>query len=162
MIGRLRALFSGGPLYVRLRRDRLSVRDVSSGREFEDEPLLAIGREAPRQIHAVGGRDARLAIGTQPGLELVNGFDHPRLLIADFSCAERVLQYAFAHVLGRGLFQPAPLVVMHPLEKLEGGLTPVEKRAFRELALGAGARKAAIITGPELDDEGVRAVFLSP
>ena len=39
---------------------------------------------------------------------------------------------------------------MHPMEKLEGGLTDIEKTAFKDLALGAGARNAIVYTGSEL------------
>lgn len=156
MIGQVRDWLSTGPLYVRIASDRLTVRDVSSGRVFDDEPVLAVKREAPHRIEAVGGRQSRRAVGSQPGLELVNPFDHPRSLLDDFVPAERLLQYAFRDVLGKGMMQPAPLVVMHPLEKLDGGLTAVERRAFQELALGAGARKVVVVTGAELSDEAVR------
>jgi rod shape-determining protein MreB len=36
------------------------------------------------------------------------------------------------------------------MEKLEGGLTIVEERAFKELAIGAGARDVIVYQGSEL------------
>ena len=36
------------------------------------------------------------------------------------------------------------------MEKSEGGLTAIEKKAFTELALGAGSREAIVYSGPEL------------
>jgi rod shape-determining protein MreB len=36
------------------------------------------------------------------------------------------------------------------MEKTEGGLTEVERKAFRELALGAGARAVVVHEGEEL------------
>jgi hypothetical protein len=44
-------------------------------------------------------------------------------------------------------------MLMHPVDKLDGGLSGIERRARIELALGQGARQAAIIPpGPVLDD----------
>jgi len=43
-----------------------------------------------------------------------------------------------------------PRVLIQPLEMTEGGLSEVEDRLFRELALGAGARKVVIWVGKEL------------
>lgn len=39
---------------------------------------------------------------------------------------------------------------MHQLEKLEGGLTDIEERVLRELALGMGAREVLIHSGDRL------------
>ena len=36
------------------------------------------------------------------------------------------------------------------MEKTEGGLTMIEKRAFRELAFGAGAREVVLYQGKQL------------
>lgn len=42
---------------------------------------------------------------------------------------------------------------------VEGGLSEVEERLFRELALGAGARKMALWTGQELRPDQVMDVI---
>jgi rod shape-determining protein MreB len=41
---------------------------------------------------------------------------------------------------------------MHPLEKIDGGLTQVEERLFHELAVGAGAAKVFVWVGAPLSD----------
>ena len=41
------------------------------------------------------------------------------------------------------------------MEKLEGGLTQIEKRAFRELAFGAGASEIYLYSGTPLVTQGV-------
>lgn len=38
------------------------------------------------------------------------------------------------------------------MEKVEGGLSQIEDRIFRELAFGAGALKVVVHTGAELTD----------
>ena len=50
-------------------------------------------------------------------------------------------------------FSPSPTIIMHPLYHHADELTQVERRMFRELALGAGARKVMLWTGRELADE---------
>jgi hypothetical protein len=38
----------------------------------------------------------------------------------------------------------------------EGGLSEIEDRIFRELAIGAGARRISVWVGPELSDAEVK------
>lgn len=40
---------------------------------------------------------------------------------------------------------------MHQLEKVEGGLTSIEDRVLRELAVGAGAREVVIYVGGKIN-----------
>ena len=79
-------------------------------------------------------------------------FTTQRLLVGSFSEAERALTQLLKRVLGQGIFAKKPKVVIHPMEKVEGGLSQIEDRIFRELALGAGALKLVVDTGPELTD----------
>jgi rod shape-determining protein MreB len=55
-----------------------------------------------------------------------------------------------------GWFSISPILLMHPMEKTEGGLSQVEERILQELALGAGARRAVIWVGQALTDQQVR------
>ena len=43
-------------------------------------------------------------------------------------------------------------MLMHPMERLEGGLTQIERRVLHEMALTAGAGKVAIWEGHVLTD----------
>jgi rod shape-determining protein MreB len=78
-------------------------------------------------------------------------FSHPRLLVGDFAAADVCLKSVIAEVSGSG-FTLAIEVLIHPLEKLEGGITQIEERLFRELAIGAGASKVLVWVGPPLSD----------
>lgn len=49
--------------------------------------------------------------------------------------------------------RPSPQIVMHQLEKTEGGLTSVEDRVLRELAVAAGAREVLIHIGDKVSVE---------
>ena len=80
-------------------------------------------------------------------------FSHERTLLANFTNADRLMKQGLAQLKS---FLP-PVVVVHPLERLEGGLTQIEERAYQELAVGAGAGKAVVWTGHELSDDEVAA-----
>ena len=77
-------------------------------------------------------------------------FSHPRTLLGNFTNAEFFLKTLVAEVKGRFLLKPDMLV--HPLERVEGGLTQIEERAFEELARGAGASKVKVWSGAVLSD----------
>jgi rod shape-determining protein MreB len=73
-------------------------------------------------------------------------FSHPRTLLANFTNAESFLKSLIAELKGGFLFKPRML--LHPLERTEGGLTQIEERAFEELCRGAGASKVKVWGGP--------------
>ncbi|MCQ4348115.1 rod shape-determining protein [Pseudomonas stutzeri] len=137
-------------LYLRLQADLLRVLHVESGQTFSEAPLLALRHDGKGQRMPLAAGNAALALDGQPGVELVNGFRHPRSLLADFAVAEQTLQRLLKRIQPPALLRPAPTVVLQPLERLEGGLTQVEIRALIELLKGAGARQVYIWTGREL------------
>ena len=77
-------------------------------------------------------------------------FTTRRLLVGQFSIAERCLKDAIASVVGRGLIPKSVGIVVHPEEMVDGGLSEVEERLFRELCIGAGAKKVAVWIGAPL------------
>ena len=84
-------------------------------------------------------------------------FSHPRTLLGDYMVAEEVLRSGIKSMyFVRGMFAVSPMALIHPRENIEGGLYQVEERAFQELMLGAGARKARVWSGPELRDDEVK------
>lgn len=80
-------------------------------------------------------------------------FTTSRLLVGQFAAADALLRKAIKDMLsGRGIFLVSPIMVMHPVEMVEGGLSEVEERVFIELAKGAGARKVFLHVGRPLSD----------
>ncbi|WP_250460939.1 rod shape-determining protein [Microbulbifer litoralis] len=143
----------GTTLYVQIWEKRIRVTDIGSGKIFDESPLLAVqkkgrGEKGRREVVVAAGNRA----SSLPAADtrVINPFSHPRSLLADFAAGEKLLQYIFRKLLGDKLLGPSPLVVLQPMEKTQGGLTDVEVRAFRELALGAGARESLVYQGPEL------------
>ena len=150
MLKKFFAKYFDNTLYIQLSSNCLKVIDVNSGFEFNQAPFIAIERAGSGKttVKAVGN-EAHALLGVA-SLEVENPFVHPRQLIANFQKAEKVLQHAIRIACGKNLFTPSPRVVLQPMEKLEGGLTEVEVRAFRELCLGAGAREVVIYVGSPL------------
>ncbi|HEY6528352.1 MAG TPA: rod shape-determining protein [Cellvibrionaceae bacterium] len=150
MLKQLFAHFFDAILYVQISSEKLNVVDVKTGQKFAQPPFIAIEQSpsGKRTIKAVGS-DAKLLTGVA-GFEVENPFLHPRQLIANFQKAEKIMQHAFRIACSKGLFTVSPMVVLQPMEKLDGGLTDVEIRAFRELCLGAGAREVVIYIGTDL------------
>ncbi|MDQ8023000.1 MAG: hypothetical protein REI94_14275 [Moraxellaceae bacterium] len=80
-------------------------------------------------------------------------FASPRMLIADFTMAEHQLKQAVRSVR-RGL--RAPEILIHPMERIEGGVTQVEYRVFVELGMGSGASRVGVHIGPVLSGKDIR------
>ncbi len=83
------------------------------------------------------------------------GFSHQRMLIGDFTRAQVLIKSAVAEVAGAS-FLRSLRVLVHPMERIEGGLNEIERRVLQELMIGAGARKVEIWMGPVLSDEAAR------
>ena len=138
---------------VRISPSRLWMRDPVADLTFDEPPLMAISAPPRRTVLAIG-REA-LALRGKPGVTVVNPFEHPRTPIADFIIAEQILKHVLRGKLGRRMFLPAPAMVIGLDSEPEGGLTPIEIRALKELAIGAGASRSYVWNGPRLSDEQV-------
>ena len=137
-------------LYIQIWENRIKVTNVNNGAIFDERPLVAITtKDNGQKVISAIGNDAVLA-ESMNNTKIVNPFSHPRTLLSDFEMAERLFRYVFQILHGKAFFIPTPKVVIHPMEKTEGGLTMIEKRAFRELALGAGAYESVVYVGDEI------------
>jgi rod shape-determining protein MreB len=146
--------FFSHPLYLRLSPDRLTIRNVRTGAFVSEVPEIAILRGAKKpQVLGVGA-EAALHRAT-PSVEVLNPFSHPRTMVGDFNASEQVVKAFIRKLAGSSWFALAPRIVFHPLGDPAGGFTQVEIRAFREMALSAGASDVLMWQGPELTDEQV-------
>lgn len=152
-INKLLASLFSEDLYIQIWENRLCVRCKTQPDIFDDVPLIAL-RQLPkgRVVEAIGSAVYKLQ--HQVDIEISNPFSHPRQLLADFHKAEKLLQCAIKTLFTDNFFgRPSPRVIVHPMEKLEGGLTLVEVRAFKELCEGAGARDVVVYTGGDFDKQ---------
>lgn len=98
-----------------------------------------------------------LADGEKPLTVIApKSFTTKRLLVGDFTIAEATLKNGLKKLFERHWFAPSPALVIHPMERVEEGLSPVEERILSELGLAAGARKVCVWVGHELSDEEAR------
>ena len=136
-------------LYVQIWENRIKVTNILTGDIFDEKPLIAISIDKKGQKFIVAvGNNSFLSSGAN--IAIINPFSHIRSLIANFEIGERLLQYIFSMLLKGCVLKLRPKVVVHPMEKIEGGLTDVEERAFKELAICAGARDVVVYQGSEL------------
>lgn len=84
-------------------------------------------------------------------------FSNARLLVAEFGIAAQLLGELVEQLRPRRLFSLPPSMLIHPLERLEGGLSEIERRILTELGLGCRMRKVRLYTDEPLDNAGVLA-----
>lgn len=144
----LRRLLGDRLYLLQLWRDRFELCDLHSGEALSEPPVVVLGDQAGKAVIVAAGREAQtMALGE--GMRRISVTDHPRVLIGDFALAEKYLQWLLRKAAGNRLFPAAPRVVMQQRDCLEGGLTEVELRVLRELALGAGAREVLVVKGAQ-------------
>ena len=108
-----------------------------------DEPSVVAYhiRNGTKEILAVG-EAAKLMLGRTPGsIEAIRPLKDG--VIADFDSAEAMIKHFIRKVHKHSTFTKPKIIVCVPQ-----GATPVEKRAIRQSVLGAGARKAGLISEP--------------
>ena len=144
----LRRLLGDRLYLLQLWRDRFELRDLHSGEVISEPPLVVLGDQAGKVVFVAAGHEA-LSMALEEGMRRVSVTDHPRVLIGDFALAEKYLQWLLRKAAGNRLFPAAPRLVMQQRDCLEGGLTEVELRVLRELALGASAREVLVVEGAQ-------------
>ena len=146
----LQGLFSYD-LLIELRESLITVKTFSDNKVVEVIPAVATDKSTGKSIVREIGEKALSFVG--PNTEVIKPFTHSRSFVADFESAEKIIQHAIRKIHDGTSFKPAPRVVMHQLEKNEGGLTGIEIRVLYELALGAGARDALVYSGSPINVE---------
>ncbi|WP_221047260.1 hypothetical protein [Methylogaea oryzae] len=85
-------------------------------------------------------------------VEAADPFTSPRMLVGNYTRAEKCLRQGMAQLDAVRWWAPMPAMIVHPLELLEGGLSEIEDRALFELAMSVGAKKVRLWVGNELSD----------
>lgn len=79
-------------------------------------------------------------------------FSSKRLLVGNFTNADKLLRAAVGEAQTSSFLPRSVRAVIHPLEKIEGGLSQIEDRVLRELAAGAKVSKVFVHIGDVLSD----------
>lgn len=135
--------------YIQIWENRIKVMDLTTGNVFDEKPYLAIETKlnGVKVVIAVGNSAEFASSST---IQVVNPFSHPRCLFSDFYVAEKLVQHIIKILHEKSLISASPKFIIHPMEKIEGGLTMIESRAFRELGQGSGAMEVVLYTGTTL------------
>lgn len=70
----------------------------------------------------------------------VQPFSNERLLIASFNNAEALIREILTEIQGKKLLTSPLIVLLQPMEKIEGGISEVEKMVFQDLAMHIGGK----------------------
>lgn len=144
---------------------------VSGGRwqlpQAKGEPYVSkiigfLGRSVSRTLYVRVTKDRmqvrHIESGREISLDAAQPFTSSRLLVANFSAAQRLLIRGIGEAAGR--FGLASVIVIHPAEMMDGGLSESDERLFFDLGYGTGAQYVAVVTDA-LSDAEVRQVTRS-
>ena len=146
MLSRLRGYFSSD-LSIDLGTANTLIFVRGKGIVLNEPSVVAVGKTEHgtvnmKAIRAVGAVAKNMLGRTPEHIHAVRPLKDG--VIADFTLTEKMLQYFIHSVHGDTFFKPSPKVLIC----VPCGSTQVEKRAIRESALGAGARKVYLIEEP--------------
>ena len=146
MLNRLRGFFSSD-LSIDLGTANTLIYVRGKGIVLNEPSVVAVGRTEQgavnmKAIRAVGNAAKKMLGRTPEHIKAIRPLKDG--VIADFTLTEQMLQYFIHSAHGDTFFKPSPKVLIC----VPCGSTQVEKRAIRESALGAGARKVYLIEEP--------------
>ncbi len=145
----LKSFFSNDFLFE-FNANKISIKSFSSKPSFEAEPYIALEKTKNGEVVKAIGKDAKLL--SAKNVRVLNPFKHSKSLIADLTCAEKILQHGIDTML-KAKKSSAPRIIIHPLERTEGRLTDIEERILRELGLGVGAPEVIVYSGSKINTD---------
>ena len=144
MLKRLRGHFSND-LSIDLGTANTLIYVKSKGIVLNEPSVVSVQNEPGRggKVVVAVGAEAKAMLGRTPGhITAVRPMKDG--VIADFTYTEKMLQHFIKKVHGERFFRPSPRVLVC----VPFGSTQVERRAIKESAEGAGARRVDIVPEP--------------
>lgn len=152
MISFLLNLFFHNTIYIRFSAKNIFIRFVEKNRILQDQPIIAIEPDKKgKKVVAVGKEVSKVQQKNHPGISVHNAFEHPRTFVWEFELAEATLRYYIYKIVQRKILI-FPTIILHPIEKTEGGITQIERRGLFELGSSIGGKEVYIWTGRNLSD----------
>lgn len=128
--------------------DEFEVFELGGSKYLRDKAILAIqapqGKGEFKKVLASG--ELALIEKGKPRVSLHYPFKHPRMCVANFQIAEKLVQTVIRRFHEERWWTPAPRIALQPTHNTLGGLTDIEQKMLTELGLSAGAREVVIIT----------------
>lgn len=107
-----------------------------------DEPSIVAFKTEPRREVIAVGHEAKIMLGRTPGkMQTIRPLKDG--VIADFEVAEEMIKAFIRKAHRRAAFAPPLVIICVP-----SGATPVERRAIKDSAMRAGARRVYLIEEP--------------
>ena len=147
--GILQNFTKGALLYIRIKSDWLSVRDIKSQYYYEDIPLAALKKESRNEVVAVGFEAQELAANND-NYRLINGFEDQESLISNRHAAEGTLKFFMDSVIKKGLVNPPIVAILHPTSFTPDKFLEEHALLLKEITCRAGAVQAYVWSGREL------------
>lgn len=133
-------------LLVELSEEKITIQNLISQEKFEYPPHIAVYKADGSTFTSVIGRSVK----SYNNAQIINPFKHDRTFIANFKLAKKVLRHGMQSISEKAKYI-APRVIMHQLEKTNGGLSDIEHHALIQLALHAGARESIVYLGAKIN-----------
>lgn len=96
------------------------------------------------------GTDDDVMSGLSDGGVWRNPFSHPRMLLNDFQLAEKLVQHVVWEIMrdkGSWITPTPHSIIIQAMEKTEGGITDVERKALYELVAGFARHAHVAVPG---------------
>ena len=138
-------------VFLTVRRHWLSIRVVPHRGEavqLEGMARLAVRHIEKGGTELAGTGEEATAFANDGDVTVHDAFCHPRVLIGGFDEAELVVRTFLRQAFGgKSPVLPFPMVI-YIAEELEGGLTDIEERAFKQLGFCLGAGSVSVELKP--------------
>lgn len=133
-------------VYIQLWKERIKVTNLMTDKAYDQASFVHITTlpSGKKKITSIGD-SARTS--QSPETLSFNPLGHPRSLLSDFHVLEEMLKQILTQIRPPRLSFKRLVAIIHPMERIEGGLTAIEERGLKEVALGAGAHDAFTYVG---------------
>ena len=144
------SIFGENTIYIKFSSELIHIRYAEKNRIIEEKPIIAVSKAKNRHIVVAVGKECDRAQSKDPSkIQVYNAFKHPRTFLSNFEFAEATLRYFINKIIQRKILI-RPVIVLHPTEKLDGGITQIEFRGLMELGTSIGGKKVFIWKGHTL------------
>ena len=150
-------ILGNSTIYVQFSSRFISVQHVENRVIVEGRPVVATKKVKNKdKIVAVEDEALQAQNRDSTNIHIQSGFEkHPRTVISNVELAAATLSYFIQKVMSKKALL-RPVVVLHPTEKLDDGITQIEVKALTELGIQIGARKVYIWQGHTLTTREMR------
>jgi len=148
------SMFGPITIYIRFSPQLIHIHYAEKNQTIEEKPIIALcdNKKKKRQVVAVGNESAKIQAQDPAKIQIYNAFKHPRTFLSHFELAEATLRY-FICKIGSRKIMLRPIIILHPTENLQGGITQIEYKALIELGVSIGGRQVFVWTGRPLTNK---------